>query len=247
MALLLIILTLFSGCGDKKTKDKEKIDPSVSTSEKDDNSSDSGNFFDGAVFVGDSVTLGLRNYVTAERNQGNECLGNAKFLTEGSMSYSNTLPEIGAPNSIHPKYEGREMYIEDALALIKANKVFIMMGMNDFCIYPEEEAIGNADKCINRIKEKNPGIDIYIESVTPALFDRGSFSNANIDKFNAALKQFCEANGYTYVDIASVMKDANGILISSYCGDAGAQGVHMSNIGCKAWVDYLNKNYGGVK
>lgn len=216
----------------KSGKDIKETNPSVYNS-----------FFDDAVFVGDSVTLGLRNFVTSERNKGNECLGNAKFLTAGSMGYTNTLPQLGAKNSIHPRYMGREMYIEDAIALIKAKKVFIMLGMNDFCIYPTEEAIDNANKCINRIKGKNPGIKIYIESVTPALFDRGSFSNANIDKFNAAMKTLCEKNGYTYVDIASVMKDANGILISSYCGDAGAQGVHMSNEGCRAWVNYLKKTF----
>ncbi len=207
----------------------------------------SESFFDGAVFVGDSVTLGLRNYVTSERNKGRECLGKAKFLTEGSMGYSNTLPKIGTKDSIHPKYKGKEMYIEDALALIKAEKVFIMLGMNDFCIYSVKEGIGNAEKCINRIKGKNPDIDIYIESVTPALRDRGSFSNANIDKFNSALKKFCDENGYTYVDVASVMKDSKGALIKSYCSDPEGKGIHMTFEGCKAWVNYLNKNFSKEK
>lgn len=250
VAFLLIFSSLFYGCNYKNEAENnstKESKPSVSTSEKssekseETSESDSDNFFDDTVFVGDSVTLGLKNYVTSERNQGRECLGNAKFLAEGSMSYSNTLPEIGAKNSIHPKYNGMEMHIEDALELIKAKRVFIMLGMNDFCIYPEEEAIANAKECTNRIKEKNPDIDIYIESVTPALFDSGKFSNENIDKFDAALKAFCDENGYAYVDVASAMKDENGILISSYCGDPGAKGVHMSNIGCKAWVDYLNK------
>lgn len=251
VAVLLIFSTLFFGCSSKDEAEtnetKKENNQTVSTSEKTTEKTtevtepESDNFFDGAVFVGDSVTLGLKNYVTSERNQGRECLGNAKFLAEGSMSYSNTLPEIGAKNSIHPRYNGTEMHIEDALALMNANKVFIMLGMNDFCIYPEEQAMANAKECTDRIKEKNPDIDIYIESVTPALFDSGKFSNENINKFDVALKNFCDENGYTYVDVASAMKDENGILISSYCGDPGAKGVHMSNIGCKAWVDYLNK------
>lgn len=230
-----------------KTETKtEKITENNKKSE-DVTASDSESFFDGAVFVGDSITLGLRNFVTSERNAGHECLGKAKFLTEGCMGYSNTIRGIGTKDSIHPKYEGREMYIEDALALIKADKVFIMLGMNDFCIYSVKEGIGNAEKCINRIKEKNPGIGIYIESVTPALSDRGSFNNANIDKFNTALKKFCEENGYSYVDVASVMKDSNGALISSYCGDPEVMGIHMTYEGCRVWVDYLNKTYGEEK
>ena len=238
---------------EKETKTKAKTEKETETkTEKIEKTEDisasySGKFFDGAVFVGDSVTLGLRNYVTSERNKGHECLGKAKFLTEGSMGYTNTLPKIGTQNSIHPKYKGKEMYIEDALALLKAEKVFIMLGMNDFCIYSVKEGIGNAEKCINKIKEKNPGIDIYIESVTPALRDRGSFNNANIDKFNAALKKFCEENGCTYVDVASVMKNSNGALIKSYCSDPEGKGVHMTYEGCRAWVNYLYKTYGEEK
>lgn len=268
IAFSLIILSLFSACGSKdeseNVKNTKENNPTVSISEKSnevssvkaDNttgtaetttSSVSENFFDDAVFVGDSVTLGLRNFVTSERNKGHECLGKAKFLTEGSMGYTNTLPKLGSANSIHPKYKGKEMFIEDALALIKAEKVFIMLGMNDFCIYSAEEGITNAGKCISRIKEKNPDIDIYIESVTPALRDRGSFSNANIDKFNAALKKFCEDNGCTYVDVASVMKDSNGAMIKSYCSDPEGKGVHMTYEGCRVWVDYLNKNYSKEK
>lgn len=235
---------------EKETKTKAKTEKETETkTEKteDISASYSGKFFDGAVFVGDSVTLGLRNYVTSERNKGHECLGKAKFLTAGSMGYSNTLPKIGTQNSIHPKYKDKEMYIEDALALLKAEKVFIMLGMNDFCIYSVKEGIGNAEKCINKIKDKNPGIEIYIESVTPALRDRGSFNNANIDKFNAALKKFCEENGCTYVDVASIMKNSNGALIKSYCSDPEGKGVHMTYEGCRAWVNYLYKTYGEEK
>ena len=204
-------------------------------------------FWDNAVFVGDSVTMGLRNFVTSERNKGNACLGNAQFLTGGSMGYSNTLPEIGTKDSIHPIYKGREMYIEDALALIKADKVFIMLGMNDFDIYTVKDGITNAVKCINRIKEKNPDTKIYIESVTPVNRDRGDFTNANIDIFNAALKKMCAANGCTYVDIASVMKNENGALIEPYCSDPNGMGIHMNYAGCRVWVDHLNKLFAEEK
>ena len=238
---------------DNTTETTKKTEPESETKQKTEEADgkesepDSDSFFDGAVFVGDSVTLGLRNFVTSERNRGNECLGKAKFLTAGSMGYTNTLPKVGTPNSIHPKYKGKEMTIEDALALMKAEKVFIMLGMNDFCIYSVEEGIGNVKKCINRIKDKNPETDIYIESVTPALRDKGSFNNANIDKFNKGLKTLCEENDITYVDIASAMKNSNGALTESYCSDPEGKGVHMSYEGCRAWIKYLNENYSEEK
>lgn len=285
VAILLIVLSFFSGCGSRS--EAESIQgaienaPSVGdamtgteaaadkdeTTEADDKTAaeaepepepeaepepeiseeaealpapDPEDFFDDAVFVGDSVTLGLRNYVAFERNEGRACLGAAEFLPAGSMGYTNTLGDIGVSNTIHPRYQGKEMYIEDALALMEAKKAFIMLGMNDFSIYPEEDILENVEELINRINEKNPGIGIYIESVTPVNRDKGNFSNANMDKFNAALKKFCEENGCTYVDVASVMKNEDGALIASYCSDPDGIGVHVTYEGCKAWVDYLN-------
>lgn len=203
----------------------------------------SASFFDDAVFVGDSVTLGLRNYATSERNKGNDCLGKAQFLTAGSMGYTNTLPKIGTAESIHPKYKGKETRIEDALKQMNAKKVFIMLGMNDFCAYPTETGVANAKKVLKAIADKNPGIKIYVESVTPTLYNKGRFTNQNINAFNKGLKTLCGENGWTYVDVASVMKDSNGNFIKSYCSDPEGRGVHMTYAGCKAWVDYLNKTF----
>ncbi len=266
----MLILLSFSGCGagkeeapvnteentasvaaDEKTtaeSEAESATEAEKTTENEETSEETtaaepGNFFDGAVFVGDSVTMGLRNYVVSERNKGRECLGEAAFLTEGSMGYTNTVQPMGTVDSIHPRYKGEEMYIEDALALMEPEKVFIMLGMNDFCIYAVEKGIGNAQTLIDRIKEKNPETDIYIESVTPVDRDRGDFNNENIDEFNAALKKFCKENDCTYVDVASVMKNADGALIKSYCSDPAEKGVHMTFAGCRAWVNYLNKSF----
>lgn len=255
IAVLLILLTAFSGCGAEngagETAGSAENDPPAVTdtdgTEETDGrttgtgpeTSDPRSIFDGAVFVGDSVTMGLRNYVVSERNDGQSCLGDAVFLTAGSMGYTNTIQEIGAPDAIHPRYNGEEMYIEDALALMNAEKVFIMLGMNDFCIYSVETGMGNAETLINRINEKNPGTEIYVESVTPVIRDRGDFNNANIDAFNAALKELCAKNGWMYIDIASVMKDPDGRFIGAYCSDPDDKGIHMTYEGCEVWVNCL--------
>lgn len=258
---LLIVIALavsvsFAGCG-KESGDKSDVTEKETVSETTAETStekteetteaikaEDENFFDNAVFVGDSVTMGLRNYVSSQRNSGDECLGCARFLTAGSMSYTNTIMDIGAENSIHPTYQGKEMRIEDALAEMDAEKVFIMLGMNDFCAFPTSDTgIENAEKNIAKIKEKNPEIEIYIESVTPTLNDDRRFCNANIDEFNGRLKTLCEETDCTYVDVESVMKDSNGLLIASYCSDPEGKGVHMTFDGCKAWVDYLNEQF----
>lgn len=202
-------------------------------------------FFDDAVFVGDSVSLGLRNYVANERNKGNECLGKAQFLVAGSMGYGNTLGAIGSANSIHPKYQGKEVLIEDGVQLIGAKKVFIMLGLNDFCAYSVDTGMKNAENLIGRILEKNPDVKIYIQSVTPVVKtkEHGKFTNQSIDAFNAALNNLCRQNGWTYIDVASSLKGTDNCFRDEYCSDKDVQGVHMSYSGCKVWIDLLTKKY----
>ena len=159
------------------------------------------------------------------------------------MGYTNTLLPIGNSEAIHPKYQGKEILIEDGVKKIGAKKVFVMLGMNDFCAFSLDSGMANAKKCIKRITDKNPGVKIYIESVTPTLNNKGRFNNTNINAFNDELKKLCNENGWTYVDVASVMKDSNGLLKKPYCSDPEGRGVHMTYAGCAAWVSYLTKKF----
>lgn len=68
-------------------------------------------FFDDAVFVGDSVSLKLNLYVSAQRKNDNAFMGTAQFLTPGSYGTGNELKELGSNNSVHPSYNGTEMYL----------------------------------------------------------------------------------------------------------------------------------------
>ncbi len=202
-------------------------------------------FFDDVVFIGDSVTLGLKNYVTNQRNNGNECLGTAQFLAAVSMSYTNSLGSIGKKNTIHPKYKGSEVMVDEGVRLIDAKKAFIMLGLNEFCGCSLEASMSNAKTFVNRIIKKSPGIDIYIQSVTPVISakEKGNFTNASINRYNNALKNLCAENGWTYVDVASAVKDGSGCLRDDYCGDKSSQGVHMNNAGYRAWAEYLTDKF----
>ena len=88
-------------------------------------------FFDDTVFVGDSVSLKLNLYVSAQRKTDSTFMGTAQFLTPGSYGTGNELKELGSENSVHPSYNGTEMYLADAIEAMGAKKVFIMLGMND--------------------------------------------------------------------------------------------------------------------
>ena len=76
-------------------------------------------YFDGAVFVGDSVMVGYSNYAM---RRGGPFLGRLQFLSAVSFSAFNALRPVTA-KSTHPLYQGQKRYIWESLAMMQAKKV----------------------------------------------------------------------------------------------------------------------------
>ena len=193
-------------------------------------------WFDDAAFVGDSVSVYLSKY-----GGGEDALGNATFLVAGSYSATNALRPVSG-KSLHPSFQGTKMLTEDAIALSGATKVYIMLGMNDIGI-GLDHAIEPYITFVHAILEKSPGVQIYVQSVTPMV--KGSTSsgknlnNANISLFNEQMKVICQENGWYYVDVASILMDEEGYLKAEYCSDNPTMGIHIKPGVVPLWVEYL--------
>lgn len=200
-------------------------------------------YFDDAVFVGDSISVKLKQYVTRCRDKGDPVLGQAQFLAVGGLGSFNVQLPI-TPDSLHPEYEGEKMYLEDSVAATGAKKMYIMFGMNDIVPYGIDGAIGYLEELIDKIQEKSPGLLVAVQNVTPILTEKEqrNLNNAYISEYNEALEEFCARRGFPYLDIASQLKDENGGLVRRYCGDAEGLGMHLSNEGCIPWIAYLRSH-----
>ena len=196
-------------------------------------------FFNDAVFIGDSITLKLQRYVTEKRNAGESCLGRAKFLVAGSMGSGNALEKVTA-DSIHPSYQGDKMRLEKAVELMDAKKVYIMLGMNDVAAYGIEGSSENMKTLVGLILEKQPGAEIYIQSATPRISTMTTRpTNRMLFDYDILLYNACVENGWNFVDVAYVMRDKDGYLFNEYCSDPESMGMHFTDEGCAAWIDYL--------
>lgn len=200
-------------------------------------------YFDDVVFIGDSVSLKLQYYVRDQRKSDENYLGKAQFLTAGSFGYINALKPV-SEESIHPTYQGTKMLLEDAIAACGAKKLYIMLGMNDIAGGRYDGTIANLTTLISRIQAKSPDVVFYFQSVTPRMEDSQttSLNNEIIRTYNERLLQFCEDNGYYYIDVYSALCDENGDLPAEYCSDPkslGGMGIHFTNAACAAWIDYL--------
>lgn len=200
-------------------------------------------YFDDAVFIGDSVSLKLQYYVREQRRKTEDCLGNAQFLTVGSFSYINALTPL-SEESVHPSYQGTKMLLENAVAACGAKKLYIMLGMNDIAGGRYDGTLSNLTTVISRILAKTPDAVFYFQSVTPRMADSQTtkLNNEIIRTYNQRLMEYCEENGYYFVDVYSVLCNEDGDLRPAYCSDpvsTGGMGIHFTDEACAVWIDYL--------
>ena len=193
-------------------------------------------YFDDVVFIGDSVSQTLEFYSAATG-----ALGGAKFLCAGSLSATNALFPV-TDISMHPYWQGEKMLVEDGVAATGASKVYIMLGINSMA-NGVDSATSDLVRLIDKILTKAPGVQIIIQSVTPMsetstiISDR--LNNDVIDQYNARMLSICEERGWYFINVAEVMRDEDGWLVSRYCSDNYNMGIHFSFEAAAVWVEYL--------
>lgn len=192
-------------------------------------------FFDNAVFIGDSISMTLEAYCGASG-----ALGQAKFLCAGSMSPTNMLTGKILPE--YPKGSGQKPAIQDSVAATGAKYVYVMLGMDNIA-YGIERSTNDYMTILKNILDKNPDVQIIIQSVTPMADKSKSYSeklnNGKINEFNETMKAYCEENKWYYVNVAEAFRDENGFLKKEYCSDYNSMGMHFTYEGAKIWVNYL--------
>lgn len=196
-------------------------------------------FFSESAFIGDSVTLALRNYCIT-----NTVIGRPTFLCAGSYAVRHAIvdPDPGNQNIVSITYQNTAMRPEDALKASGVKRVFIMLGMNDIA-FGVDYTMNNWKTLIKNIRSECPDIEIYIQSATPihANNDKDGYklNNANMDIYNQKLEVFCAENDCYFVSIAPLLKDENGDLANSYCSDPNSQGCHLTQAGVLVWIQAL--------
>ena len=188
-------------------------------------------FFFDSVFVGDSITVGWSNYVYSK---GNGFFGNPYFLAKVGYSLNSAL----SPYYDHPLYNGTRDYIYNQIAKMdNVKKVFISFGLNDALATPQT-VVSNYERMINLILRYSPQVKIYVISTTYVCkgAEQGYVTSANVKAYNKLVKQFCDLNGYTFVDVASYLSTTDGYLPRTYSSDGY---VHLNASAYAIWETVL--------
>lgn len=125
----------------------------------------------------------------------------------------------------------------------KPSKVFLLAGINDISLSrPTDKIMTNIKAIIYQLQEGSPNTKIYVQSLLPINNDAKRYKRLigkekQVKKLNRQLKQFCEKEGITFLDIYPVFLFGKDKLDAKYTTD----GLHLNDSGYALWVEQIRK------
>lgn len=164
-------------------------------------------YFNDALFIGDSRTVGLSEY-------GN--LGRAAIFASNGMNVYNVFK-----NEVSTPAIGK-MNLEQLLESRNFDKIYIMLGINELG-YDFDATKNRYFDLVNTIKTLVPDAIIFIQAnlhVTQSRSDSDEiYNNINIDKFNDMISTLADNKTIFYIDVNEIFDDEHGNLHASYSAD----------------------------
>lgn len=180
-------------------------------------------YFNDAVFIGDSRTVGISEYSGIE---------NATFLCKTSLSiYDYTKPKI--------TYNDKTTSIQEVLQNEKFGKIYLMVGINE-CGYGTPESFYELYReVVEDIRKLQPEALIFIEGnllVTQSKSDSNeSITNENISSRNDLIATLANQKDTFYIDINQSSLCEDGALIDDFTWDQ----IHIKAQYYEVWKDFL--------
>lgn len=184
-------------------------------------------YFDDALFIGDSRTVGLMEYGGLEEHA-------AFYASTGLTVYR----LFGA--QIVPVEDGREnISIEEALRQKQFAKIYLMVGINEMGIGTVESFVAAYEEVVAHLQELQPDAIIYIQAILRVSAERSAqgdyIHNEGIDARNEGLSLLADDRKVFYLDVNPLISDEEGGLIQDYTFD----GVHLKAKYIAIWKEFL--------
>lgn len=190
-------------------------------------------YFNDALFIGDSRTVGLREYSSVSQADYYAATG----LTIYKVLDSEIVSLDGSADKIS---------IDEALQQKEFGKIYIMLGINEMGTGTVDSFMEKYTEVVNRIRELQPNAIIFVQGIMQVSAEYSGLSdyihNQGISERNARLAQLVDGQHVFYIDINPLVCDDNGGLIEYYTTD----GVHLKAEYISIWTDFF-KSRGIVK
>lgn len=195
-------------------------------------------YFTDAVFVGDSLSVGLRNYAGQLKDFGT-IDGNRVLAIQGI--------NIETINTKIIKTSYGELTILDTIQKIQPKKVYIMLGSNGIAWIENSKMIEYYSAYIDKIRGVVANPILYVLSIPPVTkkweTEKRPILNTDINAYNGELLKLANDKGAHFVDLNSAIRGADGLLPAEY--DAG-DGMHFQKPAYETMLTYLRKHTAGA-
>lgn len=178
-------------------------------------------YFDDALFIGDSRTVGLRDYTDLSEH--------ADFYCETSLTVYKVMEEdfknLGT--------------IPEALAAKDYGKIYLMVGINELGRGTTEDFIGKYTEVVDALHELEPEAKIIVQGIMRVTGAKSNtdkiFNNDNINARNNAIATLADNRYIFYIDVNEVVCDEDGNLSADYTFDQ----IHLLGYCDEMWKQFL--------
>ncbi len=178
-------------------------------------------YFDDALFIGDSRTVGLRDYTDLRER--------ATFLCETSLTVHKVLEK---------EFKGMGT-LESVLKEKDFSKIYLMVGINELGLGKTEDYMAKYTEVVDRIHELEPEALIFVQGtmrVSEKKSDEDTiFNNNNINARNNAIATLADNIQVFYIDVNEAVCDEKGNLNEEYTFDQ----IHLLGIYNDLWKQFL--------
>jgi len=179
-------------------------------------------YFDDAVFVGDSLTIGIQNFSGF----------NSTFLCMGGLNTRN-LESLELPN--------KKTVLDSIENTEHMGKVYIMLGTNEIAYGDPDGFIKRYGEFIDKMRASFPDAIVYIQSILPVTQHVSATTSIKRDRIidcNERLLKLAEEKQCYYIDLHSHFNDGDGYLPNSI----GSDGIHLGPVEYKELAEYLQSH-----
>ncbi len=209
----------------------EKVRPDINILRTTSNGRVELNYFNDAIFLGDSLADGFKVY---------GAWMNLKNTTATYLTQQGTTPRTFLQPGVMVDAGEGPVDVWATISQKQPGKIYITLGTNALMGMDPEEFIDGYYKLIDKIKDTSPNTIIYVTTITPTTEKKATqeprLSYDRIYQSNQLIAKMCNEKGLMLINLYDVMKNDKGYLNEDI---AASDGYHLTKTGYSMWFDYL--------
>ena len=183
-------------------------------------------YFDDAVFIGDSRIVGMNDY---------SGLTNATFFAKTGLTVYNLLDD----EFVKDPSTGKNVSVSYMMQHYSYGKIYLMVGINELGTGGTQRFADAYKEVLKKLRKWQPDAVIYVQSIMGVSPKKDKtdpvFNNTNIRDKNCAIAKLTDGIHIFYLNIQEIYEDKNHNLAQELTFD----NVHLYAQHYDKWVKYL--------